>query len=112
MRSNMELYNTGTGYGTAGTVSTAVAGTQTLTPAAVVNGCSDSSSLPLLKAGAAQANNASSCVVGLTGASWVAYVTLNSQTSPANFCVDSNGFAGLLTGAPAAVAITAAVKCQ
>jgi hypothetical protein len=70
------------------------------------------SSTELLKAGAANAGSSLSCVVGLSGGSWLASVKLNNQTAPANYCVDHTGFAGELTSAPSAVAITGEVKCK
>ncbi len=108
IRSAAEIYNTGNGYGTAGSGTVTSAGT-----ASGLSGvCVDPGVQKLLTAGAAQSSNTATCVVGLNGASWVAYVTLSQQTSPANFCVDSNGFSGELAAAPAAVAVGAAVKCQ
>lgn len=107
IRSAAEIYNTGSGYGTAGAGTVTAAGA-----AAGLSGvCNDPGVVTLLTAGAKQAGNTANCVVGLNGGTWVAYVTLGTQTAPANFCVDSNGSAGNLGAAPAAVAVGAAVKC-
>ena len=112
LRTQNEIYFSGTGantsYGTAG------AGTVTSggTAANLAGACADAAALPLLKAVSSNAGNTVNCRIGLSGASWEADVQLGSQTSPANFCVDSTGFAGSLTVAPAATAVTAAVSCK
>ena len=108
LRSQMEVVATNGNYGTAGAGTVTSAGVA----ANLTGTCNDAQSVNILKNAAANAGNTANCVVGLSGGTWVAYVMLASQTSPANYCVDSGGSNGSLAAAPAAVAITAAVKCQ
>ncbi len=110
LRTQAEIfYSTGNTYGTAG------AGTMTGTTAAGLSGmCADTATTPLLLAVASKVGStvAVNCIVGLSGATWVAYTKLPTQTAPANFCVDSTGFAGTKTAAPTAIVATAAVSCN
>lgn len=109
LRTQNELYFTSTAaYGSAGSVTVTSTGTVTGSG----NACAATDAANLLKSAAAQTGNTATCVVGVSGATWVAYVTLANQTSPANYCVDSNGFGGPLTAVPAAVSSSNAVKCQ
>ena len=111
IRSTAEIYNTGSGYGAAGTVTTVTAGTQSSSPNGVTNMCSDAPTGILLKAAAAQTGKDTVCAVGLSGASWVAYGALTTQTGTNYYCVDSNGSSGLITAAPSAF-VSSEVKCK
>ena len=62
--------------------------------------CLDSGAIPLLTSIASNAGSTVYCDIGPGGNSWVAWVKLSSQTAPANYCVDSTGFAGSATGTP------------
>ena len=109
LRSQNEIfYSNGSTYGTAGAGTVTAAGVAS----GLTGACADTIATNILKSVASNAGNTANCVVGLNGASWVSYVTLSGQTSPANFCADSSSFSGELTAAPAAAAITAAVSCK
>ena len=115
MRGQAAIYYDGTGsnsYGTTGSGTVAKDGTVT----GLSGVCADANVKSALTQAASQAGNTATCVAGGTTASaassYLMYVTMKSQASPANFCVDSNGFSGTLAAAPAAVAATADVKCQ
>ena len=108
LRSQMEVVSTNGNYGTAGTGTVDSDGTAT----GLSGTCNDTQSINILKNAASNAGKTMNCVVGLSGNTWVAYGTLSSQTSPANYCVDSSGNSDSLSAAPSAVAITGAVKCK
>ena len=115
IRSQAELcYNGGATCGSA-TYGTAGAGNVTGgTPSGLSGACNDTQVVNLLIAASAQLPNttAVNCNVGLSGKTYIVWTTLNTQTAPANFCIDSTGFAGNLAIAPAATAITGDVKCR
>ncbi len=107
LRSQMEVVSADGNYG--------AAGSGTVTSAGVAVGltgtCNDTQSQNILKNAALNAGNTVTCVVGLSGQTWLATVVLPSQTSSANYCVDSSGHSAKLTDVPNAVSISGAVKC-
>jgi prepilin-type N-terminal cleavage/methylation domain-containing protein len=74
--------------------------------------CADADVLKLIGAAGDQIGTDPTCVAATDGGSYIVYGTLLGQTAPANFCIDSVGFAGELAAAPAAVAPAADVSCQ
>jgi len=111
LRAQAEIYfdSNGNKYGTAVASNVTSAGVFT---GGVGGMCADAQPKALITAAASNAGKTVNCNIGLNGASWIAWVQLNGQTGDANYCVDSNGFAGELAGVPAASAITAAVNCK
>ena len=114
VRNQAEIYyGTSNNYGAATTVTVAIDPTTVPTVTAGPGFCSaDVQTLSLLRAVSANAASVANCAVGVSGQSWIAYVKLGTQTAPANYCVDSTGFAGTRTAAPFATAISAAVSCN
>ena len=115
IRSQAELYYNGDGANAYATAKPA-AGIASIDAAAATAGtasvCVNADVVRLAAAAKAQTSNAVNCVVGKDGGSYIVYSSLLGAVSPANFCIDSSGYAGNLTAAPAAIVATAAVSCK
>jgi prepilin-type N-terminal cleavage/methylation domain-containing protein len=115
IRASAELYYNGAGannYMATPAAAGVASQDSAVATAGTANVCIDADVVKLAAAAKTQTGNAVDCVVGTMGGSYVVFSQLGSQTSPANYCIDSTGFAGLLTVAPAHVVATAAVSCK
>jgi prepilin-type N-terminal cleavage/methylation domain-containing protein len=115
IRSAAELYYSGDGAN--GYMTTPLAAGVASQDSAVAtvgtgNVCVSADVVKLAAAAKAQTLSAVNCVVGTNGGSYVVWSKLLGQTAPANYCIDSTGFAGNLTAAAAPVVASAAVSCK
>jgi len=65
----------------------------------------------MLTNAAQNSNKAMTCVIGVGGASWIAYGQLASQTV-GNYCSDSSGFSGTIPSDPVAIDPGVNVSCR
>jgi prepilin-type N-terminal cleavage/methylation domain-containing protein len=115
IRTTAEVYYYGSGasnYMTTPASSGVASQDSAAATAGTLNVCIDASIIKLAAAAKVQTGNAVNCIVGTNGTTYVVWSRLNGQTAPANYCVDSSGFAGDLSVAAANITATAAVSCK
>lgn len=112
MQKQMNLYFETTGAGKYGSGQGAGTITSSGVESGLVGVCTDSNFKPLLVDSASKSGNTINCTVGNNGNSLLVYVRLKSQTSPANYCLDYQGFVGVLSSNPAVTQAGSTVRCQ